>query len=120
VPLQDTLSRIVELSHSNVIISFNIQQIADIKINDVEVKVRGAKLPANHKVMPLYLSVTIRGGAEQLSDFSPDLISASVDFYQILQDTTGIIIPDIIIPNNLKLLNVDPPYVYHWQLKTSL
>jgi YbbR domain-containing protein len=114
IPLSsDTLNTLVSLSTSNVTISADVQQAAEITIPDVKIQIRGGVLPVSQNIKPRLLSVTLRGGINQISSVNPDAITASIQFNQILRDSTGILKPDIDFPEGLILLNTDPPYIYH-------
>lgn len=116
VNLKDTLGTIIELSEKKVEVSIDIQQLAEIIFPDVKIRIRGGSASKKHKIQPEYLVVTLQGGIGQLTDLSPEEISASIGYNQMLNDTTGIIRPKIQIPEGIRLLRTDPPYIYHTKM----
>jgi hypothetical protein len=73
----------------------------------------GGTPPESHKLMPSKVNITVRGGISVIDELGPDQVSASLDYIKVLKDSSGVIIPDIQLPPNIKLLSVDPPWIYH-------
>lgn len=113
VYLSDSLSNIIQLSENPVNAQINIQQIAEQIIYDVPIKINGGNLNGKHKLMPEFITVIVRGGINQLYDFNPELISASVNIDEILKDSTGRIIPEINVPRNIKTVSIYPKFLTH-------
>ncbi|OGU10889.1 MAG: hypothetical protein A2X61_16825 [Ignavibacteria bacterium GWB2_35_12] len=115
VALKDTLKNIITLSQNFVTVKFNVEQLAELVVNDVDIDIRGAEnLPKNHLLTPNRVNVTIRGGVEQLSEFDPDLITSYIEYRDILGDSTGIIIPHVeVANNNYHIVSINPPYLFH-------
>lgn len=113
VNLSDSLSGLLDKSISQVTVQVEIQQTAEATFEDIPVKISGGFPPKDHRLMPPMLRVTLRGGAEVISGILPDMIGASIDYNQIIYDTTGLIRPEITIPENTELLSINPPLVYH-------
>ncbi len=112
VELKDSLAEIVELSESVVLISGEIQQEAEITIPDVNISVRGTKPRINYTINPQRIEITLVGGIKQIENVNPGKISAFVNSYSIVNDTTGIIIPNIVYPDSLELFRIKPSYLY--------
>ncbi|MBI3259710.1 MAG: YbbR-like domain-containing protein [Ignavibacteriae bacterium] len=113
VKLVDSLQNHIALSQQTVVLSAEIQQTAEITFNDIPLEVLSEPAQSNHKLLPDRISVTIRGGAEQIAQLSSSSVRALVEFQTILHDTTGIITPVISLPSSLTLLNINPPYLRH-------
>ncbi len=116
VELSDSMKSIIELSRNYVNVKADIQQARELTYDDIKIIVKGGSLPKNSRLKPEYLSVTVRGGIDQLAEFTPETITASIDYKQILMDSTGIIIPDVKAPAGVELLNVKPRYIYHYKV----
>lgn len=114
VPLKDTLSNLVSLSQREVKVSGDVQQIAEMTFFDIPVKTRGRDLGDNHLLIPSRLRVTIRSGIDLITKISPKDINISLDYYQIMNDDTGVLIPEISVPENYQVLSIEPNYVYHY------
>lgn len=113
VDLSDSLMGIVSTYPKSVKVRVNIQQITDIIVPDVRVKIRGGDYLTNDIVEPLYISITLRGGIDEIKHLDYNAISAYVEYQKIIADSTGIIKPTIRVPNNLKVVKTDPPYLFH-------
>jgi len=122
VPLAilDSLPKMVEISETKVTVSATIQQLADITIHDVKVQVRNSANLKGHLIDPDIITIVIRGGVDQLSDFSPESVSAYINLTDLKTDSTGILIPKIIYPDSLILVGTYPEYVYHYEMAKSL
>jgi hypothetical protein len=113
VHLSDSLSNIINLSDQTISAHVDIQQIAEQTLYDIPIKIKGTQLSQKHKIMPEFITVTIRGGINQLYDFNPENISASLNSDDILNDSTGLIKPEIKIPKNIQIVNITPKYLTH-------
>lgn len=114
VPLSDTLAGKVELSQSYITIGVEVQQTAELSFDDVPIIVRGGSEPQNHILSPTFVRITVQGGAEQLEAITSEDISVDIDFNRIINDSTGVIIPDVRVPSGFKLLRIEPPFIYHF------
>ncbi len=113
VNLIDTLPGVVFVKPKNVLIKADIQQIGEITIDDLPINIINGSLPDGHVIEPSFISVTIQGGVELLSEIAKNDINVTVEFDKILNDSTGIIKPIINLPPNISLLKTDPPYLFH-------
>jgi len=116
IPLSDSLKNMVTLSQQRVRLITDIQQEADITFHDVKIKIKGNSIPSNHKIVPSIIKVTVKGGIDQIKTLTYDEITATIDYEDIIKDTTGIIVPTIEIPAGLKVVKVTPPYIYHQKI----
>lgn len=114
VPLKDTLTNIISLSQKEVKISGDVQQIAEMIFYDIPIKTKGRDLGENHILVPNKFKVSIRSGIDMITKINPKDINISLDYYQILNDDTGVLVPDITVPENYKVLSIEPKYVYHY------
>jgi YbbR domain-containing protein len=111
VGLLDSLKNVVRFDQRNVKVNLNIEQEAEIIVQDIPIVIKGGSLPKNYKIIPSIVSVSFRGGVDQLADFPTDKISAFVNFIDIIDDSTGVAIPEIVGADGLILLNQQPRYV---------
>ncbi len=54
------------------------------------------------------LSVSLRGGVEQLSQITSSDVIANIEFGKIENDTLGFVMPEIIIPDETSMLKSEP------------
>jgi hypothetical protein len=110
--LQDTMRNMVKLSINEVRVSAQIEQSASITVNDVEVKLKGGSLMQNYILQPDYIKVTVEGGIDDISELTPDMIKASVDALDVARDSTGLVQPVISVPENIKIISMQPRFLY--------
>ncbi len=113
VNILDSLVNVVNVYPPKVRISAEIQQEAEITIDDVPIQVTRGSLPASSIISPSLISVTLRGGVDELAKLSVLDISAVIDFDSIIKDSTGILYPQIKLPENIELIGNSPRYLYH-------
>ncbi len=113
INLSTQFSNIVKLSTKEVDISVDVQQEASVTFVDIPVSVIEGKLPRNSILEPEILRVTVKGGINDISNLSSVQIKVQINIQQLLNDSTGIVVPNIILPKNLKVANINPPFLYH-------
>jgi YbbR domain-containing protein len=120
VSLSDTLSGIVSLNYNIVNASIDIQQKAELLIRGVKLNIRGGDLQNDHLLNPLVFDVTIQGPVELMTELHDEDIIVYLEYNEILNDSTGIMIPYIQTPKNIKVLSLNPRFVYHLKNIASL
>lgn len=120
VDLNDTLMNVLKLNLKTVKAYVNIQQTAEKVFNDVVLKIKGGTLPVSQNLSPNIFTVTIQGGVNLLSTLNSDDFYVYINFSDLMTDSTGIIKPNVKLPANVKLLSIDPPYLYHTRRINSL
>ena len=113
VQLVDSLTNIVTLSQNTVKVIADIQKISEIEVRDIPVQISGSDLPKEHQIMPKRLTITLRGGIDDIVGLNYDNISITVNSADVLNDTTGILIPRVELPQNIKMLTIRPQYITH-------
>ena len=113
IPLSDSLNNIIRISQTQVTANIDIQYIGEKTIYDVKLKIHGGSLPSNHTLMPSRIKVTVRGGVYKIAELVPEDIEATIDFKDIINDSTGIIKPKVLIPKNYEIVSIEPRYIYH-------
>ena len=113
VPLVDSLNNHLVMSPQVVTISGDIQQTAEQTFDDIPVEILSAPLRSDHTLLPARISITVRGGTEQLAQLDARQFRATVDYSQLSQDSSGIVLPAVSMPPSLRLLSTSPPYLRH-------
>ena len=113
VHLSDSIQNIITLSENKVKVIADVQKVAELMIPDVKIKIIGTDVPKDLIIFPNRVNVTIRGGIDQLSTLDPDAISASINSNDLLSDSLGILKLNITIPQYIKILSIDPPFIRH-------
>ncbi len=109
--LSDSLANITQLSRSVVSVYVDVQQIAEMTFDNVPVELLSA--PGNHNILiqPSSVSLTVRGGINQISVLNQNDIKVYVDYSEVVQNTTGILIPRVSLPPDINVLNLAPARV---------
>lgn len=115
ISLLDTLRSLVSLAREKVNLIINIDLICEQEIHDVPVRIEGGIIPSHHTVEPRFVTVVVRSGVNRLSEVDFSTIEAKVDYVDLINDTLGIIVPKIKLPFGVELLQIKPPFLYHWR-----
>ncbi len=115
VAMNDSLSAILQVEPTNAMYEVDIQRSAEMRVNDIPVQVIGAPANFNQIIHPTSISVYVRGGIEQLEQLGRDDIHATVEYSQLLRDTTGTVVPQIRSNIPLRVLSIQPPELSHYQ-----
>jgi YbbR domain-containing protein len=115
LPLVNPFGKFVKLSENYVQTSFEIEQIVE---REFIVPIQAVDVPSDKEVLffPPNIKVIVSGALSKLVevnsvDFTSDkdaLIKAFVSYRDVVNDKTGLVKPQIIIPENLKLVSVRP------------
>ncbi len=108
IALKDTLSNVLKSDVKFVDFEYSIQLSAEKTVDEVTVEIRGVPDDKEVLLIPPKVSVSVRGGVDQLARITTSEISASVDFETIESDTLGFVIPEIEIPDDTNLLKSEP------------
>ncbi|HRS01385.1 MAG TPA: hypothetical protein P5545_02425 [Bacteroidota bacterium] len=119
IAIKDTLPKIIKINPKQTIFQVNVQLKSGLTIEQIPVKISIGELPEGHQIMPRFVKIYLEGGVEELADLDITSFTASISQDKIKNDTTGLIIPEINIPKNLKLVSIDPPYIYHFIKRTE-
>jgi hypothetical protein len=108
VLLLDSLSFEISRSHSAATVSFDVQPIAEKSISDISIEI--VQIPENKKIVliPPKISIIVRSGVNIITPLSEKDFAAYIDYKSILLDTSGMIIPSIVGPDNVKIVQVNP------------
>ncbi len=100
-----TLEKITGFEYSTNLVDvvLDVQRIVDKQFENILVDV--LDIPSGREVvlLPNKININIRGGIEILGKLMPDQFHAYVKYQTLVQDTTGSVIPEIILPKNVTL-----------------
>ncbi len=113
IHVSDSLGSIISVDPSTIQYDFSIQRSAEITLDDIPIVVIGAPYKSTHSISPQRLSLTLRGGVDQIEKLRPEDIEATVEYAQVAKDTTGLIRPHLKLPPNLKVINMNPDVLIH-------
>lgn len=109
LPLSDSLDNFITIPNAPTIaVHVDVAAVGERKIARVPVTVEA--LPPQYELVliPSTLSVTVRGGVDQLAKLTSDSIHASVMYNPVVLDTASAIVPDIEVPKGMTYLFSDP------------
>lgn len=108
VNLKDTLTNLIQIEPKTVTISYNIELLAEKKLEGVDVVVKNLPLNKEVVIIPPKIDLIFRGGVNHLSRLRESDVTVSIDFNVLEKDSTGFITPDIRIPVDYDLIKYEP------------
>ncbi|MEP7145422.1 MAG: CdaR family protein [bacterium] len=108
VNIKDTLQNLIKINQQRVNFSYKIQLSAEKSFEEVFVSVMHVPDDKEVLLIPPKISVSLRGGVEQLTQINSSDIKVEIEFGKIESDTLGYIVPEIIIPDETNLLKSEP------------
>ncbi|MBI4811045.1 MAG: hypothetical protein HY800_06330 [Ignavibacteriales bacterium] len=108
LPLEETSTHSVHLFNEVVRFKINVQPFAEKVFVGIPLYV--VATPKNREVIliPPKMDVMVRGGIEQLSKLTNDDFQASVNYQDLVQDSSEIVIPKLTAPPEVNILNRKP------------
>jgi YbbR domain-containing protein len=108
VSLEEPTNYSLEIFHTSTRLIVNVQPYAEKTFTGIALRVVG--MPATKEIIfvPPKLDVTVRGGIDQLAKLSNADFQTMTDYQQLLLDTSGIVIPTLIAPQGVKVINHRP------------
>lgn len=110
VRFDDNLGNVLSYSAALVNVHADVQAMAEVRLDNIPVEIRSVPASKYVSLVPPVLSVTLRGGVQQLASLSANDVLASIDYRTIALDTTGMITPTVTVPEEVKLLSRDPEH----------
>lgn len=108
VRILDTLPNIISIDPKILDFSYSIQLTAEKNLEDITVEVSGVPVDKEVLLIPPKVNLSVRGGIEYVSGLSSSDIKVKVEFNKIEIDTLGFLKPEVIIPEGLTLLSLNP------------
>ncbi len=119
--LKDTLGGIVELLPDKVVLSSRVEQFAEVTVYDVPIRINGGVLSKEHSLSAKKIDITVRAAASILDNLTADRFIVSINYNDIMTDSTGIVVPTIESRDKLVVLKSYPEVIYHYKrFKESL
>ncbi len=113
ITLNDSLQFEISRSLSTTTISFDVQPIAEKTINDIPIEI--VQVPDNRNVVliPPKISIIVRSGVNNIAPLSEKDFYAFIDYKSILLDTSGMVQPNIVGPENVKIVQQKPEKIQY-------
>ncbi|MCB0728924.1 MAG: hypothetical protein KDD00_15775 [Ignavibacteriae bacterium] len=108
VNIKDTLTHLIKYDQKIISYKYKIQLSAEKNIEDLVVNILNFPEDKEILLIPPNVSVSLRGGVDQLGQITASDIEANIEYSKIENDTLGFIIPEIVLPENITVLKIEP------------
>lgn len=95
-------------SADNLLMSLDVQAIIDKSFEEIPVKVLNVPPDREVVLIPNSITVSVLGGIEVLGKLSEYDFSASIEYSEVVVDSTGTVAPEIDFPDNTQLIYIKP------------
>lgn len=103
VDMSDSLTTLLNVVPPRVRVNVNVQQIANVCVRDVPVTLASDQ---RTRVFPRYISVTVRGGIEELASLTANNVAVTVT-----PDVYGYVKPTVTVPPSVEVVATDPSWL---------
>ncbi len=97
-----------QFEEKSVQLIFDVQKIVEKAFNGIKVTINDLPIDREIVLIPNSIDCSLRGGINVLGKLTNDQISASINYSELVYDTTGSIKPNVLIPENTKLVFTKP------------
>lgn len=108
VKLIDSLGNQVKMEPMEVNVSYKVELSAEKTFDDIDVNVYGMPEDKEVLIIPPKISVTLRGGVEELAKLTAKELNIGINYNQIESDEKGEVEPTIEISDTFTLIKVQP------------
>lgn len=108
VKLIDSLGNQVKVEPMVVNVSYKLELSAEKTFEDIDVNVYGVPIDKDVLIIPPKISISLRGGVEELSKLTAKDIKIGINFKQIEADEQGEVEPTIELSDLFSLIKVEP------------
>ena len=108
VRLIDSLGNQVKIEPMVVNISYRLELSAEKTFEDIDVNVYGVPIDKDVLIIPPKISISLRGGVEELSKLTAKDIKIGINFKQIEADEQGEVEPTIELSDLFTLIKIEP------------
>jgi hypothetical protein len=111
--LSDTLAGVVQVPQMRVSVSVNVEQMAEMRFEDVPLQVAGAPTRNSYQLSPTRFSVLLRGGVGGVTRLAPENVMATIDYNDVIASENGIVRVRINVnaPTGMQVVSVVPAFV---------
>ncbi len=101
----------VDIFPAKITAEIDVQKIADKEIEGVKLVV--IENPGGKEVVlvPEEVTVVVRGGIDRIGALKPDEIKALLNYRELVSDSTGTALPNIVLPDNITFIDIKPPRI---------
>lgn len=112
IPLADTIQSLV-FSPRSVRLQIDVQAIVEKSFTGIPIEL--VSLPKNREVLlsAPTVDIVLRGGIEQLAAIRHSTLKAIIDYRTILEDTSGMLQPEILLDSSVQIVKRTPERVQY-------
>ena len=119
INLLDTFNQAIKIKPKSVLFSAKIQQECSIALNQIPLQVVGGEISGSNQINPKRVSIVLSGGVEEIANLDINNINLYLEYNDIINDTTGILFPKIDLPPTVKLMKMEPSFIYHFKYQST-
>jgi len=119
ISVSDSLSNILWRSQNEVKLTVNVELTAEKEFQNIEIKIPNTPDDRDVLLIPQAISVSLKGGVNQLSAIDNSKILAKIDYNVILTDTTGSLTPVFELPEGCSIISIKPEKIQYVIKKKS-
>ncbi|MFA7360582.1 MAG: CdaR family protein [Candidatus Kapaibacterium sp.] len=108
VKLIDTLGSQIKIEPTEINVSYKVELSAEKTFEDIDVNVYGIPSDKDVLIIPPKISITLRGGVEELSKLTAKDLNIGINYHQIESDEQGEVEPTIELSDIFTLIKVQP------------
>jgi len=119
IPVSDSLSNILWRSQNEVKLIINVELSAEKEFHGIEITVYDMPDDKEVLLIPHNLNIRLRGGVNQLEAIDISKVKAVLSYQNILSDSTGSVVPVLLIPAGCIISQVLPEKIQYIIKKKS-
>jgi hypothetical protein len=89
-------------------VHIDVQQFAEKTVTGVPVETRGVPYHREVILIPPRVDLVVRGGVQQLSTLTDDSFRVTIDYKDLLEDSSGYADPMVILARGIELVSKKP------------
>ena len=101
----------LEIFPGKVTAEIDVQKIADKEIEGVRLVVIENPQGKEVVLVPEEVTVVVRGGIDRIGALKPEEVKALLNYRELVNDSTGTALPNIVLPDNITFIDVKPPRI---------
>lgn len=98
----------IEFQPNKVVVEIDVQKIADREIEGVRMTIIDGPRDQEIVLVPDEVSVVVRGGIDRIGAIKPEEIRALLNYSEMIRDSSGTAVPNIVLPDNINFIDVKP------------
>ncbi len=113
IRLSDSLQNIITLKQDEARLYIKVEPSAEKVFQMVEINVNNVPHEREVLLLPQFVELQLKGGVNQLASLDINKIEGSLEFLNILKDTTGSVSPQFTLPSGISIISVNPPKIQY-------